>query len=221
MCFATSSTYPNPSGASTLSIPLVGKMPGIGPMPAANTISSRSPSQNVGTDHSTSDTPVENLSKRLPGFHPARAPCQMPRLTAITSAVPVSSSVEPMRSPIRSSTGRLYSYDVPRSKRTVWPTKSRNCSGSDLSSPSRRRSRSSCSGVMLRPCANARTGSPGSKRNAKNVATITIAILSSAPPTFDTAYRRSPRRAGSSAIASAAGGAMVTRGRPRRSCGGE
>ena len=109
MCCATSSTYASPSGASTLSIPRGREDPGIGPTPAANTISSSSPSQNVGTDHSTSEIAVENLSNRLPGFQPARAPCQMPRLTAITSAVPVSSRVGPIRSPIRSATGRLYS----------------------------------------------------------------------------------------------------------------
>ncbi len=45
---------------------------------------------------------------------------------------------------------------------------------------------------MLRPWASARTGSPGSIRNAKNVPTITIAMLSMAPPAFDNAYRSVP-----------------------------
>ena len=49
--------------------------------------------------------PVEILSKRLPGFHPARMPIQMPMIEASTIAVPSSSTVGQIRSPMSSHTG--------------------------------------------------------------------------------------------------------------------
>jgi hypothetical protein len=49
--------------------------------------------------------PVETLSKRLPGFQPARMPIQMPTIVAMTMAVPSSSTVGHTRSPMSSHTG--------------------------------------------------------------------------------------------------------------------
>ena len=59
-------------------MPPVGKSPGIGPMPTEKTMISSSPSQNDGTDHRVSATPVLSRSPRLPWRHAERVPSQSP-----------------------------------------------------------------------------------------------------------------------------------------------
>ncbi len=92
-------------------------MPAVGKRssPTANTSSTIRPSQNVGTDHSTSAVDVISRSNVLPCRHAARLPTHNPIATASTSAVPVSSTVGPSRPRIRSVTGCLNWYEVPRS----------------------------------------------------------------------------------------------------------
>ena len=58
------------------------------------------PSQNVGTDHSVSETPEDTRSNRLPFFQPLRTPSHSPRTTEMIVEVPVSRSVGQSRSAI-------------------------------------------------------------------------------------------------------------------------
>ena len=89
-----------------VTMPPTGNMPGIPNAPTEKTMSSIMPSQNSGIEYSVSVVPVEILSKRLPGFQPARIPTQMPMIDARMIAVPSSRNVGQMRSPIISHTGR-------------------------------------------------------------------------------------------------------------------
>ena len=99
-------------------------MPGIGPAPAANTMISISPSQNVGTDQKVSATPVLTRSLTLPCRQPFRIPSHSPSTAEITVAVPTSRMVGPSFSPISPATDSdpRYWYDVPRSSCASWPT---------------------------------------------------------------------------------------------------
>ena len=90
------SAHPVTSGSR---IPPAGKMPGIGPAPAANTMISISPSQNVGTDQNVSATPVLTRSLVLPCRQPVRIPSHSPSTAEITVAVPTSRMVGPQLLP--------------------------------------------------------------------------------------------------------------------------
>ena len=104
------STLSQPAGdeVSTpgVDMPPTGKKPGMPKAPTPKTMSSIMPSQNSGMEYNVSVVPVETLSKRPPGFHPARMPSQIPMIEASTMAVPSSRIVGQMRSPMSSQTGR-------------------------------------------------------------------------------------------------------------------
>ena len=94
-----------PPAVPCVCIPPAGKIAGMPPTePLPNSTSRISPSQNVGTDHRASETPLALRSSTLPGRQPARMPSHIPSQIEISVEVPISSMVGQSRSAIRDET---------------------------------------------------------------------------------------------------------------------
>ena len=136
------------------------------------------PVTKVGTEMPISETTCSMLLDKPRGFSAVYTPIGTPIARANTAAAATSSSVAGRRSAIRSETGRLLRYEIPKSPPTAPRTKRWNWAGIGASRPScarnaRRSSVVAFSGSMLF------TGSP-TNRNMANAISATASITRTA-----------------------------------------